>query len=340
MEYVKPHLSYDEQLLLLADRGLQYEDRPAAIRALKSIGYYRLSAYTYPLRKPGTPNEDGSRLARADEFIAGATFDDILTLYRFDNALRTFLLEGLQQIEVGMRVHIGHQLGKVDKFGHLDQKFLDTTRCQKPSRAAEGGSAYDAWFRQFQRQSGDAKNEEYVKHFLMKYNGKMPIWVATEVMTFGCLTSLYALLSKRDADKIAENLGIFDREVVHKYMKSLNVLRNHCAHNARIWNRNTIYPPMKPPPGKTADRLHHLRGANPNKLYFLAALCAHFVITLNPESNWPRQFKTLMNKKFEVVHGMTPYTTMGFHEGWQNESLWNYEPVKDADAPDADIPTS
>ena len=340
MEYIKPHLRYDEQLSLLAGRGLSYDDRAAAIRALKSIGYYRLSAYTYALRQPGPETQDGSRPIRSDEFVAGANFEDVLTLYRFDNHLRNCLLDGLQQIEVGMRVRIGHQLGKADKFGHLDPQFLDARRCHGQSHRSTSESDYEVWLGKFERQMHDAKNEEFAKHFLVKYNGKMPIWVATEVMSFGCLIGLYQLLSKRDAEKIAESIEIFDRDIVHKYMKSLNVLRNHCAHNARIWNRNTIYPPLKPPPDKTADRLHHLRGANHDKLYFLAALCAHFVITLNPESNWPRQFKTLMNKKFEVVHGMTPYTTMGFMEGWRDEPLWNYEPVEQVDGSDATIPAS
>ena len=227
------------------------------------------------------------------------------------------------------------------KFGHLNPQLLDARRCHGQSHRHTRESDYEVWLGKFERQMHDAKNEEFAKHFLVKYNGKMPIWVATEVMSFGCLIGLYQLLSKRDAEKIAESIEILDRDIVHKYMKSLNVLRNHCAHNARIWNRNTIYTPLKPPPEKTADRLHHLRRANPNKLYFLAALlCAHFVITLNPESNWPRQFKTLMNKKFEAVHGMTPYTTMGFMAGWRYESLWNYEPVEQVDGSDATIPAS
>jgi abortive infection bacteriophage resistance protein len=327
-EYPKPHRTYDEQLKILADRGLHYADRPAAIRALKAIGYYRLSAYTYPLRKPGPPTTDGSRPPRADEFVDGASFDDVLTLYKFDNALRTLLVEGLQQIEVGMRVRIGHQLGRTDKFGHLDEQFLDRSRCGQPSRFGGSGTAYDSWLDQFDGLADAARNEEYVKHFLMKYNGKMPIWVATEVMTFGCLTALYALLTKRDADKIAESIEIKDRDVVHGYMKSLNVLRNHCAHNARIWNRSTVYPPKRPPKIKTNPRIHHLNGADPDKLYFLATLCAEFVIELNPESNWPRQFRTLMNKHFQVVHGMTEYKSMGFVQGWKDEDIWNYEPVK------------
>jgi abortive infection bacteriophage resistance protein len=111
---------------------------------------------------------------------------------------------------------------------------------------------------------------------------------------------------------------------VHKWLKALNVLRNHCAHNARIWNRSTVYPPKKPPTNLTHEWLHHLRAADPNKLYFLAALIAHLVIALHPASNWPRQFKTRM-RKFPEVNGMTPQNSMGFIDGWVDLPLWNYD---------------
>ena len=50
MRYSKPHLPYDQQVGLLASRGLDVGREGDAVRALKRIGYYRLSAYTYPMR--------------------------------------------------------------------------------------------------------------------------------------------------------------------------------------------------------------------------------------------------------------------------------------------------
>lgn len=111
-----------------------------------------------------------------------------------------------------MRVRIGYQVGKTSPFGPLD---------------------------------GSSRDEEFMKHFSSKYDGKLPVWVATEIMTFGCMTHLLSLLSARDAGQIASNLGIRNRNILHKCLKALNVLRNHCAHNAQLWNRSTIYPPQK-----------------------------------------------------------------------------------------------
>jgi len=50
--YNKPHLSFQQQLDLLKARGLEVTDDVAALAYLARIGYYRLSAYWYPLRLP------------------------------------------------------------------------------------------------------------------------------------------------------------------------------------------------------------------------------------------------------------------------------------------------
>lgn len=320
--YPKPHLPYDQQLQRLSDRGLSYRDQAAAIRALKRIGYYRLSAYTYVFRRSGATNADGTRGPRADEFVDGATFEAALALCTFDHELRLCLLDALQQIEVGMRVQIGYHLGKANTFGHLDRIALDGRACGEQTVT---GDAYGDWRAQFDRLTRDAKNEEFVKHFLLKYGGTMPIWVATECMTFGSLTRLYSLLSAKDSARIGENLAVRDPGLVHKWMKALNVLRNNCAHNSRVWNRSTVYPPKKPPQNLTHHRLHHLRGADPDRLYFLAALCGHFVVQLNPDTNWPRAFKTKA-KKFPAPLGMTLENSLGFVAGWQDEPMWSYDP--------------
>lgn len=179
MEYDKPHLDYNAQVQRLISRGLDVPDRAKAVAALKSVGYYRLSAYTYPLRKPGPEAR-----TRSSDFVEGATLDEVLRLYSFDEKLRTELLAGLQRLEVGLRVQIGYTLGKRHRYGHLDASHLDPTRCAELAHREDGTDTHAAWLARYDKQQGEAKNEDFVKHFILKYDGKMPIWAATEFMTF------------------------------------------------------------------------------------------------------------------------------------------------------------
>lgn len=51
MKYSKPHVTLDQQLQLLADRGLDIDDWELKKADLTAIGYYRLTAYLYPFRR-------------------------------------------------------------------------------------------------------------------------------------------------------------------------------------------------------------------------------------------------------------------------------------------------
>lgn len=325
--YSKPHLPFDQQLKLLVSRGMSYSDRGAALRALKRIGHYRLSAYTYTLREQIPVGEASVNRTRSDQFIAGASFDEVLKLYEFDRRLRLCLLDGLETLEVGLAVHVGYVVGKHDPFAHLIRDHLDRAACSSRIRTADH-DAYETWLKRYQVLQSDAKNEDFVKHFILNYDSRLPIWAATEVMDFGALVRLFSLVLQSDQNEIAKLMGVNDGRLLHGWLKSLNVLRNHCAHHARVWNRSMVYTPAKVPRHMAGDELLHLAGVTDEqrrKLYFVATLLAYFTIRIDPSSNWPRTFSTLV-KKFEPVHGMNPENTMGFPEGWQDLDVWNHDP--------------
>lgn len=183
------------------------------------------------------------------------------------------------------------------------------------------GTKYESWKREYDSLQSKAKQEEYVRHFTLKYDGNVPIWAAGEFMTMGCLIGLYRLLNTKVAGRIAGELGVKNKDILFGWVKALNVSRNHCAHNARIWNRSTTYPPDQINTRIVGTELHHLVGADRNKVYFLASVLAHLLRQIDPESRFANDFPTTMNK-FPKVLGMTPENTMGFVEGWAAEDLW------------------
>lgn len=67
------------------------------------IGYYRLSAYMYPLLR--MPKEQ-------HQYKPGTSFSQVMTLYRFDKKLRLFIFNEIEKIEVAVRsaiVNIGSE---------------------------------------------------------------------------------------------------------------------------------------------------------------------------------------------------------------------------------------
>lgn len=327
--YSKPHLPYDQQLQTMAARGMHYSDRGVALRALKRVGYYRISAYSYPFRAPLNLNEPrGGADGRSDAFLPGTDFSSVLALYDFDRKLRAILADALECLEIGLAVQIGYVAGKRDPFVHLMRAHLDEAACSATDRDNPKLDVHEGWLQRYDKHQRDARNEDFVKHFILNYEGELPIWAATEVMSFGSLVRLYSLLQPSDRKKIAKNLGVSDGALLHGWLLSLNVLRNHCAHHGRVWNRVMAYAPARIKPNLVSMNLRHLGSlteAKRPKLYFMAALLAQLVIQIDPDTNWPRNFVGVM-KKFPAMEGMTPQNSMGFPEKWLAESLWAYDP--------------
>lgn len=51
--YGKPHLTFEQQVAHLRDKGMIIEDETWALSRLAQIGYYRLSAYWHPFKDRG-----------------------------------------------------------------------------------------------------------------------------------------------------------------------------------------------------------------------------------------------------------------------------------------------
>ena len=81
--FQKPYTSAHDLVSLLQSRGLTIADTAKAERYLEFIGYYRLSAYMYPLLQ--MPKEQ-------HRYKPNTTFDQVMMLYRFDKKLRLLIL--------------------------------------------------------------------------------------------------------------------------------------------------------------------------------------------------------------------------------------------------------
>jgi abortive infection bacteriophage resistance protein len=326
---VKPHLNYEAQLQKLIQRGLIVEDRPLAISVLKRVGYYRFSGYTYSLRAAPSAADIQRGRTRSSTFRANSTFEQAVKLYNFDTRLRHVVLAALQEIEVTLAAKIGYHLGKRDPQGHLNPAFLDARRASVPNNV--GVTTHQSWVSRYDGLVKNAHREDYVAHHLNNYDGQIPVWVATGVMDFGCLTRLYALLAIQDRRKIAAEFGLDPRadQVLAKWLRALNVLRNNCAHNNRIWNKPPTFAPPKPIEALIPTHLHHLADLSDEKwrkIYPLLAIAAHLVTASRPDSDWATSTLPTQLGKLGNVAGMTLESTMGFPEGWRTLPLWQRTP--------------
>ena len=92
--FPKPYSTPKQIVQILKSRGMHFSDEGKAENYLMNIGYHRLSAYIFPFYK--SPKSD---LVLKD----GTTFEQVMTLYRFDKKLRIVLFNEIEKIEVAIR---------------------------------------------------------------------------------------------------------------------------------------------------------------------------------------------------------------------------------------------
>lgn len=322
VEYRKPYLTFDQQLDLLKSRGMHVDDDVRALQALRSIGYYRLSAYVYPFRQMLPEGQQLGRHFRSDRIEPDVTWADVEGIWNFDRALRLRCLDALEIIEVGARTRIAYVLGARDPFGHVRRESLDARRCD---RIRHGGKTdFDLWMETYGRQENEAKNEDFVRHHRLAYaESDMPIWVACEFLSFGSLVRLYGLMRDRDQTAVARALGVSNGKRMVSFLHSMSYVRNVCAHHSRLWNRQLTVTLPKFYDSEVGPDLHHLASRPVGmKVYPTLAVMAYLVRNIAPHSRWPIRL-TEEVKKFPRVPQLSPAEDMAFPDGWSQLPLWH-----------------
>lgn len=275
-------------------------DKDAALQQLQHINYYRLSGYWYSFRRQGPSGRD-------DSFYAGTTFTDVVSLYNFDANLRTATFASLTPIELALRALLGHALGTIDECAHLKPTLLGP-------RAAQGTS-YSTWMRRYTKSLADSK-EDFVKHHHAKYGGTLPVWAAVEILDWGALTYLYGFSPRQIQDDIAETFGLTAPQL-ESWMKSLNVLRNICAHHGRLFNKVHAIKPKLPNVGQLPE-LDHARHEM-NQTFGQLTLIQHMLRTLKVGRI---QLLPAVLHSYPDVQ-LLPISHIGAPPNWATAPLWN-----------------
>ena len=322
IEYAKPYLDVPQQVDLLISRGMTITDRLRAEDYLRRIGYYRLSAYWYPFRNSIlTPDARGKpQRVIYDDFKPGTDFGVTLALYVFDKKLRLLLLDALERIEIALRTDAALLLGWKDPWAHRDPGCLHGNFARKVPQKT-GLTAHAAWLRKLDKIAARSK-DEFAQHFRQKYrNSKLPIWMAVELFDFGMLSRLIDGMIVADKDVLAWKYGLPRRELLTSWLRTLNFVRNVCAHHGRLWNRPLDDEPKPPLLGELPELDHIARNRlAQQRLYAAMAILRFMLRIINPSTSWAERLKAHL-ATFSDNPNLS-FDGMGCPAEWQKEPLW------------------
>lgn len=296
MEYTKQTLTLAQQIETLKQRGLVIDDEAEALATLDRTSYFRLADYWRPMEVDKTSHI----------FKPNTHFSDIVTIYRFDTELKQIIFNAILQIEITVRSKMIRYFSENhDPFWFSDEALSEDAECFQSNIAHIR--------REIKRSQEDFITEHFAKYDTPEYP---PVWKTLEVLTLGTVSKLYTNFSDNTAKNLmAKDFGLPQHLILGSWLASITVLRNKCAHHARVWNRR--FPVMPELPRKTTQPWITNRKLHPYKLYPHLCYIAYWLNSITPSNTFTKDIKTLLTK-YPVVDP----AAMGFPRGWQSEPLW------------------
>ena len=203
----------DEQIDILKSRGLSIPDESLTRQFLMRNNYYRISGFSLTLRDH-------------DKFYKNAEFQNIIDIYEFDYHLRHILLKYIEEIEVAFKSAYAYEFTSLyGPVGYLESgNFTDEGRYKQVIEKAE------------QQKLARLPHEAYLKHFINDLKQSVPLWAYVDLLTISDMSILYSISEEQVKKAVSDDMGIkvSNTALLGRFMHSMTIIRNLCAHGSRI----------------------------------------------------------------------------------------------------------
>lgn len=281
---IKHAKTFEEQLLILQDRGIIVDNHQEALSALQKVNYYRLVAYGLTLKDK----------SKEDAYLEGTTFSKLISIYEFDKKLRQLLLGALESIEIAFRAHISyHHSHEYGALGYIDSAHFSNS------------VYHEKFMSNLERFIKDSKTELFVAHHHTKYSGVFPVWVAIEVLSFSTLSMLFKNLKNKDKQYISKHYYNVHFKYTQSWLHTLTTIRNICAHYGRLYGKKLSIQPQL---------FDEIREKVSNDEIFAAIIVLSKLLSSNERLNLSISLKALIDEYDEFID----ISHLGFPKDWDN----------------------
>ncbi len=219
----KTFKNLDEQLEILSAKGLKIEDYDKAKAILFRENYFFINGYRHLLVRPD----------KANQFVEGATFDELYSIFVFDRRIRNIMFKNILIIENNIKSIISYQLSK--KYGYKEKDYLNPKHFKQENfKLSHVNDIINKMKRQIRL---NGKQHSATMHYISNY-GYIPMWVSVKVLSFGIIAELYSILKDDDQNEIAAVYGLTPYDL-NIYLALLSNYRNLCAHEDILYDHRT-----------------------------------------------------------------------------------------------------
>lgn len=219
----KSFKTLEEQVSILASKGLVIDDVDYAKDVLLRENYFFLSGYRHLfLRTP-----------RDRMFIKGTNFRELYAMFTFDRQIRNIIFKNLLIVENNLKSIFSYQLSK--KYGYREKNYLNAKNFTNiSSKSRQVNDLLKKMKRQIRVNGGQ---HSATMHYISNY-GYIPLWIVVKVLSFGIISEMFTILKVEDQVEIAKIFGV-DTEKMLVYLPILANYRNLCAHEDILYDHRT-----------------------------------------------------------------------------------------------------
>lgn len=298
--YNRPPLTLPDQVTHLMSRGLTIPDQTHAQHVLAQVGLYRLKGFLLPYKTPSG-------------YVTGTIFADAERLMALDEQLRLHVLKAMQRVEVGLRQTISQYM--LERYGV--RWYAEPLRFKPQDRYFQHTEFLAKAVHEFHKMP-----ELFVGHYRKTYDPRPypPAWMIAETMSLGSWSKLFNAIDRpSDRDAITVPLGI-RASTVAAWLHDLTVVRNVCAHHARLYDRT-----FKPAAVADNKRLRRALLAksfdpgDPRSLRLAPRLYALHRLTraLDATSPWTAELKMMLGQ-----YTAAELPRLGLQPNWDTQPEW------------------
>ena len=171
----KTPYSIADQIALLKQRGMLFNDEQSAHHFLENISYYRLKGYWWDMQEDLTTH-----------FLKPNTyFEDVIERYNFDRRLRIILFDAIERIEIALRTKMIYHLSiTYGSLWYLDNKLFEKT----PLPADPNKTIHQNTIAELKKEFNRSQ-EIFIKDQKRRYpNQDSDSWKILEVASMGTLS--------------------------------------------------------------------------------------------------------------------------------------------------------
>lgn len=301
----KQFFTYEQQLNKLKnEKHLTISNSAYAKEVLEKLGYYSLiGGYKNLFKHPAS-----------GKYIYGVTFEEIVSLYYFDEELRTLFLKYILHVERHIKSMMSYYF--CEKYGDNQCAYLDKNNYNLSKRNA---SEIERLVKALNKTVSLPNNYAYITHHAKVY-GNVPLWVAMNALTFGQVSKMYQYAHTDIRTKIAKRFGGISEKQLHQLITIVARCRNVCAHGERLYSfriRETI--PNMPLHKKLSIPQKNGQYTGGKNDLFAVMLALRYLIDNEDFKKFKRNLLYIINnvlKKCPHLSKEQLLNAMGFPEDW------------------------